>query len=198
MDPKKKKDVIKEEQQSYDYNDYANLPDDGIRYELVDGTLQAMSPAPHPIHQLVCQEVSFYLKQTCQLEYITFVAPIDVILSENEVRQPDIAMIHKSRVNLVTNRGIEGSPDLVVEILSPSSIKRDRKDKSNTYARYGIREYWLIDPVQKALEQYILKEKGYILNEVYMEEQIVQSEYISCASLSMADIFSGIPDLPNA
>ena len=121
-----------------------------------------------------------------------------MILSENEVRQPDIAIIHKSCVNLITNRGIKGNPELVVEILSPSSIKRDRKDKLNTYAKYGIHEYWLIDPVQMALEQYTLKGNSYILNEVYTGEDTIQSKNLSCVSFSMDDIFSGIPELPNA
>lgn len=196
MDHNKKPDKIRE--QSLTYNDYATIPDDGIRYELFDGVLQAMSPAPHPIHQLVCQEMSYALKQSCQNEYITFVSPIDVILSNVEVRQPDVVMIHRSRIDLVTNRGIEGSPDLIIEALSPSSIKRDRKDKSITYASFGIPEYWLVDPVQKTLEQYILKEGSNLLNEVYMDKQKVNTIHIPCISFTMDDIFTGIPEFPNA
>ena len=191
----KKKNVIKEEHSTF--VDYAKLPDDGIPYELANGVLQAMTPAPHPIHQLVSQELAYQLKQTCQHEYIIFVAPIDLILSDYEVRQPDLLMIHKDRTELVTNRGIEGAPDLIVEILSPSSIKRERMDKLHTYAKYQIKEYWLIDPIQKFMEQHILNKDRYVLNEVYMQNETIKSSHIPCAHFSMEDIFEEIPDLPN-
>lgn len=127
LNDKKREEKLLEKRLTYD--DYANMPDDGIRYELADGVLEALSVAPHPIHQLVSYEISSHLTRDCQNEYIIFISPIDVILSENEVRQPDIVMIHQSKVHLVTSRGIEGSPDLVIEVLSPASIKRDREDK---------------------------------------------------------------------
>lgn len=195
MQSKKKKDVIREEPLTYE--DYASLADDDVQYELADGILQAMTPTPHPIHQLVNQEIAYQLKQGCKNEYILFVAPIDLILSKHEVRQPDLLLIHTSKSELVTNRGIEGSPDLVVEILSPSSMKRDRKDKLDTYAKYNIPEYWLIDPVQKFLEQYILNEAIYELNEVYMHDETIKSSHIKCAAFSMDTIFNEIPDFPN-
>ncbi|TMN21403.1 Uma2 family endonuclease [Lentibacillus cibarius] len=69
------------------------------------------------------------LVRSCKNEFVTIPAPIDVILSDKEVRQPDLIMIHKDKLHLITNKGVEGSPDLVIEILSPTSIKRDRKDK---------------------------------------------------------------------
>ena len=182
MTEKKKKHVIKEEPLTYD--DYAKLPSDGVRYELVDGILQAMTPAPHPIHQLVNQELGFHLKETCHGEYIIFSAPIDLILSEKEVRQPDLLMVHRERLDIVTKRGIEGKPDLVVEILSPTSMKRDRLDKLKTYAAYNIPEYWLIDPIQKFLEQYRLEKERYELRALYVEDEIVTSDYISCVAFS--------------
>lgn len=80
MTSNKKKQISQEE--PFTYDDYAKLPDDGIRYELVDGILQAMPPAPHPIHQLVNQALAFQLKETCQNQYIIFPAPIDLVLSE--------------------------------------------------------------------------------------------------------------------
>lgn len=195
MTEKKKKHVIKEEPLTYD--DYAKLPSDGVRYELVDGILQAMTPAPHPIHQLVNQELAFQLKETCHGEYIIFSAPIDLILSETEVRQPDLLMVHRERLDIVTKRGIEGQPDLVVEILSPTSMKRDRLDKLKTYATYNIPEYWLIDPIQKFLEQYRLQKDRYELQALYLKDEIVTSDHISCAAFSMADIFADIPGFPN-
>lgn len=97
----------------------------------------------------------------------------------------------------MTKRGIEGAPDLVVEILSPSSMKRDRLEKLKTYAAYEIQEYWLIDPNQKFLEQYILEADKFELREVYVEDEIVSSAQISCAAFSIEDLFKEIPDFPN-
>ncbi len=82
--------------------------------------------------------------------------PIDVILSPYSVLQPDIALVRKSRGGLLTHRGIEGPPDLVVEILSPSSAERDRGRKMQIYAHYGVPEYWIVDGGRKVLEQYSL------------------------------------------
>jgi Uma2 family endonuclease len=86
--------------------------------------------------------------------------PEDGILKSTEVRQPDIVMIHRNRLNIITKRGIEGASDLVVEILSPSSIKRDKVSKLKSYAQYKIPEYWIVDPSNGILEQYILEPKG--------------------------------------
>ncbi len=119
------------------------------------------------------------LVRSCKNEFVTIPAPIDVILSDKEVRQPDLIMIHKDKLHLITNKGVEGSPDLVIEILSPTSIKCDRKDKMETYAAYAIREYWLIDPKQKALEQYVHEESQYDLREVYLEDHPIESNYIN-------------------
>ncbi|MDC3416131.1 Uma2 family endonuclease [Aquibacillus salsiterrae] len=196
MKSKKQPNQIKEQGQTYE--DYAQLSDDGTRFELVNGELEAMSPSPHPLHQLVCQELFSTLKQTCQKEYVAFVAPIDLILSEKEVRQPDLVMLHQSRIDIVTNRGIEGAPDLVVEILSPTSIKRDRIGKFETYASFSIPEYWIIDPIHQSLEQYLLNKNNYKLVDVYQDGQCVYSHQLTCVSFSVNDIFSNIPHLPNA
>ncbi|MDC3412231.1 Uma2 family endonuclease [Aquibacillus sp. 3ASR75-11] len=193
---KKKSEQVREHLITYD--DYAKLPDDGVRYELSNGKLEAMTTAPHPIHQLISQEMAVLLKKSCKQEYITFTAPVDVILSNTEVRQPDLIMVHRNRIEMITHRGIEGTPDLIAEVLSPSSIKRDRVSKQTTYAKYAIPEYWIIDPIHQSLEQYVLEGKRYNLQEVYMEKQTVQSQHLACASFSMFDIFANIPELPNA
>jgi Uma2 family endonuclease len=191
----KKGKAIREQPLTYD--DYAALPEDGNRYELVGGVLELMSPSASVRHQMISAEIQYTLKQSCESEYITLDAPLDVILSETEVRQPDLIMIHRSRLNIITKRGIEGAPDLVVEILSPSSIKRDKVSKLKSYAQYEIPEYWIVDPSNGVLEQYILQVNGYDLTEVYAEDELVRSANITCVSFSMNEIMSKIPDLPN-
>ena len=79
------------------------MPDDGIRYELAEGNLEAMTPVPHPKHQLVLQQLVEVIKDTCNTEYIVILSPVDVILSDIEVRQPDLVMLHLSRISLLKN-----------------------------------------------------------------------------------------------
>ncbi|MEW5952529.1 MAG: Uma2 family endonuclease [Bacillota bacterium] len=184
-------------EQPVTYEDYANLPDDGIRYEINDGRLEVMTPSPNPLHQFVVQQIEHRMMQNCSREYVVLLAPIDLILSETEVRQPDIVMIHRDRLSIITKRGIEGPPDLVVEVLSPYSAKRDRQQKLHAYAKYLIPEYWIVDINNELLEQYVLTEQQYALLEVFQEDEPVHSGKFPCISFTMRDIMDNIPDLPN-
>lgn len=180
------------------YDDYASLPDDGSRYELVDGVLEMMSPSASAKHQMISFRIQSKITQTCDDDYFILNAPLDIILSPTEVRQPDLVMIHRSRLNIIKKRGIEGAPDLVVEILSPSSIRRDKVGKLKSYAKYAIPEYWIVDPTNESLEQYVLEEDRYDLIEVYTEDEQVRSDHMQCVSFTMNVIMSKIPDLPDA
>jgi Uma2 family endonuclease len=176
------------------YNDYAAI-EDGNRYELVAGQLELMSPGPTTIHQLVSAELFKRFSDSCESDYIILPAPIDVILAPTEVRQPDLVVVNRSRMEILSNRGVEGAPDLVVEILSPATLKRDKIDKLKTYAKYGIQEYWIVDPVTGILEQYILSAERYDLINIFQEEEVVTSPHIRCVSFTMAQIMEKIPPL---
>jgi Uma2 family endonuclease len=91
-------------EQNLTYDDYADI-DDGKRYELVDGQLELMSPAPSVIHQLVSIELIKKFSQNCEKDYFILDAPVDVILSPSEIRQPDLVLIHRNRINILSNRG---------------------------------------------------------------------------------------------
>ncbi|GGK06278.1 hypothetical protein GCM10007063_30970 [Lentibacillus kapialis] len=176
------------------YNDYASI-DDGNRYELVGGQLELMSPAPSVTHQMISFEMQKDITKSCESDYVILYAPIDVILANDEVRQPDLILIRRDRMDIISNRGIVGSPDLVVEILSPSTLKRDKIDKLNTYANFGIPEYWIVEPKTGILEQYSLHDKQYSLINVFQEDEHVTSPDIPCISFTMAEIMKRIPDL---
>lgn len=187
-----KRHVIKETDLTYD--DYAAL-DDGKRYELVKGQLELMSPSPSPIHQLLSSEIFEKITFNCKPNYFIFYAPIDVILSSHEVRQPDLALVDRERIDILTNRGIEGSPDLVIEILSPSSIKRDKIDKLKTYAAFNIPEYWIVDPNSRSLEQYSLVKDNYEIINIFQNDEQVSSPNIDCISFTMKEVIDNIPTL---
>jgi Uma2 family endonuclease len=145
----------------YSYAEYAGLPPDGRRWELIDGELE-VNPAPVTRHQTVSRRLQFELMR--QLEEtelaLIFDAPTDVILSDHDVVQPDLAIVSYSRRQVITQRGIEGPPDIVVEILSTSTRVMDRRVKSVTYARFGVPEYWIVDPDLGLIELYRLAEDG--------------------------------------
>lgn len=184
-------DRIKEQTVTYDI--YAAMPDDGHRYEILDGSMEMMSPGPSTTHQAVSGELEFILKQSCRSEFVVYDAPLDVILSETNVVQPDILMIHRSRLHIVTPRGIEGPPDMVAEILSPGSRRKDKVTKLRTYARFGIREYWIVDTESLTMEQYRLDEDGnYALHQLYEGDDLVTSDMLPCVSFKISDIFTEI------
>lgn len=195
MKKREEQPVVREQRVTYD--DYARMPDDGQRYELSDGVLELMSPAPSPKHQVIGSTMQHFLLNNCQSDYFIINAPVDLILSPTEVRQPDLLAIHRSRAGMITKRGIEGIPDLVVEILSPHSLKRDKHHKLTVYARYGIPEYWIVDPANEALEQYALTELGhYTLGALYDREDTVTSERLPCAAFTMGEIVDAAAGLP--
>ncbi len=144
------------------YDDYAALPSDGKRYEIIEGDL-FVSPAPKPKHQEVivnlCRILGVYL-QDYPIGKI-YLPPIDVIFSHTNVVQPDLLFLSTKKLHLISERGIEGPPDLIVEALSPTTEKTDRTIKSRLYAKFAVPHYWLIDPETKQLEMFRLSNHRY-------------------------------------
>jgi Uma2 family endonuclease len=138
------------------YQAYLRMPDDGMRRELLGGDLH-VTPAPGPSHQRVVLRLAVLLDAWVRRHALgeVFPAPVDVVLSEADVVQPDLVYVSAGRLDIVTARAIQGAPDLVVEVLSPSTAPLDRGPKLATYARAGVREYWLVDPDMRAAEQHV-------------------------------------------
>ena len=147
-----------------EYRDYAALPNDGRRYEIHDGEL-SVTAAPSPRHQDVVLNVATVLRAHVSERGLgrVFVAPIDVILSDTSIVQPDIVYVATDRLALISGRGIESAPTLVVEVLSPSTTVSDRNTKMQLYARHGIPWYWVVDPDSRTTEVYGLEGSGYEL-----------------------------------
>ncbi|MBI2152688.1 MAG: Uma2 family endonuclease [Candidatus Rokubacteria bacterium] len=146
------------------YKDYEALPADGRRYELHEGEL-SVTPAPSPRHQRIVGALHLMLAQHVNSRGLgeVFLSPIDCILSETTVVQPDLVYLDTGRGSLVSNRGIEGPPTLVVEVLSPSTTEIDRSTKRQLYARHGVPYYWIVDPEARTVEAYVLSEGAYQL-----------------------------------
>jgi len=146
------------------YKDYAALPADGRRYEVHEGEL-AVTPAPSPKHQQVSLNLAFLLHEHLKTKGLgqVFYAPIDCILSDITIVQPDIVYIENARFGTVSARGIEGAPTLVIEILSPSTVQIDRSVKFQLYARHQVPYYWIVDPDAQSIEAYTLTGGAYQL-----------------------------------
>ena len=128
------------------YEDYRNIPDDE-RWELLDGEL-VMPPSPSDAHQATLLELAWHLHSFVKQHgsgHVRF-APFDVVLSDTSVVQPDLLFVSNQRKHIITPENIRGAPDLVVEILSPSTASRDWRVKLDLYAENGVQEYWVVDP----------------------------------------------------
>jgi Uma2 family endonuclease len=146
------------------YADFAALPNDGNRYELLDGEL-FVTPSPAPRHQIILANLVRALDgyvQSRRLGMVLF-APLDVIFADTSVAEPDLVYLDNTRTSLISHRGIEGAPALLAEVLSPSTSRTDRRVKFALYARYQVPFYWIVDPEARTLEAYRLEGAGYIL-----------------------------------
>jgi Uma2 family endonuclease len=139
---------------AWTYEDYLRLPDDGRRYEILRGRL-LMSPAPRPRHQQIVGRLFLALSHFLHATELgdLYFAPIDVLLPGlAQPVQPDLVMIRKARREVIQERAIVGVPDLIIEVLSPSSWQIDRRDKYELYAEAGVSEYWTVDPERRTIE----------------------------------------------
>lgn len=186
-DHKSKKSPVAKES-GWTVEDYYELPEDGNQYELFDGVLE-LKPSPTTTHQRISGNMEWLLNDSCRSDYIIIDSPVDVILSETETRQPDIVMIHRSREHIIEERAIVGPPELVIEILSPSTAKTDRTRKKTSYASFDVEEYWIVDPLNLTIEQYMLVPEAstYSLNQVFDRDDTVSSDKLPCVSFSVRE-----------
>lgn len=137
--------------------DYRLLPETGPRYQLIEGDL-FMAPAPNRFHQNIALNVAVILYRYLEKNSIgsVFMAPFDVYLDETNVVQPDVVFVSENN-DILTDRGAEGAPDFVLEVLSPKTAHLDKKPKRRVYARSGVKELWIVDPDTKVIHVYFLK-----------------------------------------
>ena len=143
------------EVQKLSYEDYALIPDDGRRHEILDGE-HVTSPAPKTKHQRLVLRLALSLERHADEHGLgeVFVAPFDVLLSEHDVVQPDVCFVADDRLGIVDEDNCKGAPDLVVEVLSDRTRRRDLIGKRRQYERFGVREYWVVDPAIDAVQTF--------------------------------------------
>ncbi len=171
-------------------NDYMTTPDDK-RYQLLDGEL-ILAPSPTMNHQTIALRLATMLHQFVlehSLGQVWF-APLDVVLSNYDVVQPDILFVSNERANIITEANIQGAPDLVVEILSPGTAQYDRGYKRTLYSRHGVREYWLVDPDAKTVEILTESDEGFTVTATYHRGEALFSVLLEELSVDINQIFA--------
>ncbi|MBI3660714.1 Uma2 family endonuclease [Candidatus Acetothermia bacterium] len=123
------------------------------------------------------------------MQHKVYYSPIDVVLSNEDVVQPDIVFISKDRLSIIREEAIHGAPDLLIEILSPSTAERDRTLKKTLYARSGVKEFWIVDPVTKAIEVFTLTPQGYQLFKRFEVSQMLSSPLLAGMEIPLSEIF---------
>ncbi|MDP4145456.1 MAG: Uma2 family endonuclease [Bacillota bacterium] len=180
----------------YTYKDYINWPTED-RWEIIDGVPFNMSPAPTRKHQKISGElfasIHNYLRgKTCEV----YSAPFDVRLNINNesddditnIVQPDISVICDS--SKLDDKGCKGSPDFIIEIVSPSTLKKDLKEKFYLYEKAGVKEYWIVYPDEKTIVSYTLNENDkFGRPEVYSEEDNIKVGIFESLEINLNDIF---------
>jgi Uma2 family endonuclease len=174
----------------YTYQDYLSLPEDGKRYELINGEL-IMSAAPNLFHQDVSGNIYYNLRKYIEQNPFgkIYDAPVDVVLSETNVVQPDIIFISNENKHLLAETHIAGAPDLVIEILSPGTAYYDLIEKKELYAVSGVHEYWIVDPKKKSVEVHTNRNGRFELSQRAEGEGVVQSIVIENYQLDLNEIF---------
>ncbi len=170
--------------------DYRLLPDGGPRFQLVEGELY-MSPAPNRYHQVISRNLQFLLMKYLEANPIgeLYDAPFDVYLSEHDVFQPDLVFVKQEHFGVLTDAGVEGTPDFIVEILSPSNAYLDKKNKLRVYARTGVVELWLIDPETRTVHVYDLQQNSDKPRATFGEQDTWTSPHFPGLNISGAAIF---------
>ena len=173
----------------YSHADLLAMPDDGKRREIIDGELY-VTPSPVTRHQRILGNLAFAFWKFLESHPLgeMLIAPLDVILSEHDVLQPDLIFVLKEHRDLVQD-WVRGAPDLVVEILSAGTEARDRGLKLKACARYGVAGYWIVDPVAEVVEVYHLGAQGFELVTKSAKGGAVQTPLLPGLSLPVSSIF---------
>ena len=178
-------------QGQWTYEEYAALPEDGNRYEVLQGVLY-MAPSPGAWHQEAAGMIFHYLLMAVQFAGLgkVYIAPLDVILDAKNTVQPDVLVVLKGHLDRATEKGIVGVPDLVVEVASPSTERIDWREKLDAYASAGVPEYWIVSPGTRTVEVLILKQGTYSSLRVFYGPAVPPSRVVPGLNAKVEQFFS--------
>ncbi|MCB1180254.1 MAG: Uma2 family endonuclease [Leptospiraceae bacterium] len=174
------------------YSEYAKMtPPDSGQYQLISGELVEMT-SPNTKHQSIILNIVFYLQSYLRKSNIgkLFISPMDVIFQDGDVYQPDIFFISDQNKNIIEETKINGIPDFIVEVLSPSNAYYDLIVKKKVYEKCGVKEYWIIDPIQNTLDLFVLQNQKF-QHKIQIENKgKIPSEIFPDLELELESLFS--------
>ena len=173
------------------YPELRLMPDDGKRYELIDGEV-FVTPSPNEKHQRVLGNLFLSFSSHARPGNLgrVYIAPFDVVFGEKTALQPDLLFVSAKRLGIIGPEYVLGAPDLVVEILSPYRQSYDRVTKLEQYALYGVTEYWIIDPIAESVEIYALVGSKYELKGVFAGDDNLQTPLLPGWEIAAGNLFS--------
>lgn len=176
-------------QRTYTYDDLADTPEDGQRYEIIDGEL-FVSPSPVLDHQRVVGRLYRWLADLVDAQQLgeVFIGPTDVFFSERNVVVPDVLFVAAKRSDILHRRYVAGAPDLVIEVLSPKTRRIDLGRKKALYAAFGVAEYWIVDPSARTVAIWSLVDGEY--EPVAQADEAVRSLVVPGFSVSLTELFA--------
>jgi Uma2 family endonuclease len=179
--------VIIDRSKEWTVEDYLLLGEMQTPCQLINGEL-IMSPAPTPYHQRISRHLFKMIDNVAEKEGELFFSPIDIYLDKRNVFQPDLVFVSNTNKPFITERGIEGAPDLIVEIISPSNGYIDRNRKKEKYLEFGVKEYWIVDPGNKTIEVYT-PETGLDSPLFYLAEEGEFTSKVLPLTIKLSEIF---------
>jgi Uma2 family endonuclease len=178
------------QQGQWTYRDYLAIPEDGCRYEVVNGVLY-MSPSPGVEHQRIVKRIVAWLSRFVEQDGLgeVFQSPLDVELSYRNVVQPDVFVLLHEHFDRITETRIIGAPDLAIEIASPSTARHDLSKKLDAYAHAGVPEYWIVTPGSKTVEVLVLDSGSYRSLGLFSGNMMLPSRIVPNMSVKVEQFF---------
>jgi Uma2 family endonuclease len=159
------------------------------RFEIIEGIRYDFLSSPKYVHQKILTNLHLAFNDDCSREGEILLAPMDVHFDEENIVQPDVIFICDENMGIIRDGFVFGVPDLLVEILSDSTGRRDKTIKKALYERYGVKEYWLADPIYRTIDQFVLENGGYRLTATLTEADQLKSPIIPCLNIDLSVIF---------
>lgn len=172
------------------FADWLRFPDDGRRYEILEGELYS-TPPPSVEHQRISRNLEFFLMTFLRrhAKGEVLYAPIGVRLSDEDVVEPDLVVVLREHASRIGVQVIEGPPDIVVEILSPGTARRDLGPKREKYREADVPEYWIVDPANAAVEVLTLRDGAYVRHGVFGKSEILRSLVLPELEIALGEVF---------
>jgi Uma2 family endonuclease len=183
---------------TWTYEDLFALPDDGQRYEIIEGDLYQM-PSPTSAHGVTIRNLMLLFGPVIEvLHGWLLTAPLDVFFAGADPVQPDIVVLLPNGNARVVARGVEGPPDLLIEVLSPSNRGRDLLTKRALYARAGVREYWIVDPTNRTVELLNLDRDAFHTMQVASGDEAIFSPLLGGTTFPLPAVFARLDEIEEA